>query len=921
MSNLLPGLAGGFSLHGWSRSDVLALIGVLVAIVIAAVPAVRKGLVESCRALLLRAGLPRRKYTGWFIRTWGAYENPYLDDRENLDLSNTFVPLSFTEQGAQRETVSVATAVLGDWGAGNLVIDGAPGSGKSTLMKAYGVGMSMAGWLPGRQGHAIPFLIQLRKLARYGDRQVDIAEYLATEILVSGAGMKQQQARRFLRYSLGKGRVLVMLDGLDEVTADRYPAVLEAVYRFVGDHSPDCPSHLARVIVTCRRQNFLRIREEWVPAIAPRVCSLAPLRNSDIFSYVNKLRPKFKATGGPEGFIQAVRASGTLDLHRVPLILAMSAGLYARKDYFEIPSSIAKLYQAMIDEMLDRHRFKRDPGGNALSFQLSDKVRFLREFALESARRSGGFDEFSRTDLVDQARSLAADLNAVPDPNAFVSEIVERSGLLVDVGESNRYVFAHRSIQEFLAAERLRLAGDSEFLLDRAANPEWRQVMQFYAVGLEQEQANDFLPRLAERNPELAGYCLSGATPSDDVARAVLDGLEPIDDMRLTALAAATMSPRVPVQRMAIDRLQHVLSGPESPLSAISGEVDTLLPLLNSLAGTNAAEIAGLVPAIIAQIPDDPRLVDPLWRCLAAPGIEALPHAPGAIVSRLLTLATSLDGFAELASQDPYTRDFLISDLRGRAYPFTNGLPIDHNLVTLLAWAEYLGVTPQPPNRYFEAKAAGALPRVEGARRRTIVVTPHRPVLLFNAAFSIAAVVVACLVVATDPGQLLRPFGGWTLLILLGVMLTSYGLWAITSVAGNLLGGNWKAFTEVSESSDASSHIPAYLLGYGRDVVAVIGLILLFLAPIAVAVAPLPLMPRSLTAYFVIAISCGVLYWMPLMQGFSRGRRYYLYRPSPYIDMYDDPCCRHWIVAAGRAASPSRVAAAEAAESLSGRVS
>src|SRR5215472_7781872 len=99
MSDLPVLLHSGFSLHGWSRGDVLALIGVLVTIAIAATPPVRKGLAESWRALVLRAGLPRRKYAGWFIRTWGAYENPYLDDRESLDLSNTFVPLSFIEQG------------------------------------------------------------------------------------------------------------------------------------------------------------------------------------------------------------------------------------------------------------------------------------------------------------------------------------------------------------------------------------------------------------------------------------------------------------------------------------------------------------------------------------------------------------------------------------------------------------------------------------------------------------------------------------------------------------------------------------------------------------------------------------------------------------------------------------------------------
>lgn len=577
----------------------------------------------------------------------------------------------------------------------------------------------------------------------------------------------------------------------------------------------------------------------------------------------------------------------------------MSVGLYARKDYFEIPSSIASLYQAMIEEMLDRHRFKRDPGGSALSFQLPDKVRFLRDFALDSARRSGAFDEFNRTDLVGVARRLAANLNAVSDPDAFVGEIIERSGLLVDVGEDSRYIFAHRSIQEFLAAERLRLAADSDFLLERAADSEWRQVVQFYAVGLEQDQVNEFLPRLAERNPELAGYCLAGATPSNDVARVVLDHLEPIDAIRLTALAAATMSPRVPVQQMAIDRLQRVLASADSPLAAISGEVDALLPLLNSLAGTNAAEIAGLVPALIAQIPDDPRLVDPLWRCLAAPGIEALPAAV-AIVRRLITVAASVDGFAELAGQSPYTREFLTADLRRRAYPFTGGLPVDHNLVTLLAWAEYLNVSPDSPNRYFEAKAAGDLPRVEAARRRTVVIAPHKPVLVFHASLSLAGLVVGIIVVATDPGRLLRPFGWWMPPIMLGVIAGSF---LIAVLANRMI----EPAPPAAESSSKRNggHVGFILNDSASDALGLIGIISLLLVPGALVVAPLPLGPRSLLAYFSVAIASNVLYWLPVNDHFEPDRRYYFYRPSPYIDMYDDPRSRHWVVATGESAVPS----------------
>ncbi len=888
-------LAVSWPLHSWSRSDLLALAGILTAIVIAVVPPFRRGLLRCWRVALLRVGFPRRKYTRWFARTWGAYENPYLDDRENLDLSNTYVPLSFRSGEANRETLSIATVVLADRDAGNLVIEGAPGSGKSTLLKAYGVGVIHGSRALARSRRTVPFLIQLRKLARYGDGPASIADYLIDEILVASVGMRPGRAQQFLRYALAKNQVLVMLDGLDEVTTDCYQAVHEAAYSFINDHSPDCPSYRARIIVTCRRQNFLSLHDEWIPAIAGTVCSLAPLRNSEIFSYLNKLRSKFKAVGGPESFIQAVRASGTLDLHRVPLILAMSVGLYARKDYFEIPSSIAELYQAMIKEMLDRHRFKRDPGGAAVYFQLGDKYRFLREFALHAARGPQRFDEFTKADLVDFGRLLAPDLDAVPDPEAFVEEIIERSGLLTDVGETGRYVFAHRSIQEFLAAEELRLADDDGFLIGKAADPEWRQVIQFYSAGLEQRRANTFLPDLSQHNEELAGYCLAGAKVSDDAAAAVLSTLHPIDSVRLAALAAATMSPRLPVQMMAIDQLGQALSRTDSLLLVIGGDVEAMLPLLNSLAGTNAAQIAGLVPQIVEHVPDDPRLVEPLWRCLTAPGIERLP-ASCSIVGRLLTLATSADGFEQLAGQEPYTPAFLTDRIRHQAYPFTEGLSLNHNLVTLLAWADYLQVMPGEPNRYFEAKAVGRLDRVEADRRHTVDFSPFWPARVLSTALVLAAIIAAA-VVLTNPHWLLHPFGWWTLLFIFGIYLGGTLIYVAVILISRILPANSRIriFLGSEEGSDNvnNGHIAWHVTAKWPDLVQVI--LNAFILPLIIVVALLPLLSISFTAYFISALIGGFLYFVLIVDGFSRGHHYYLYRPSPYIDIYDDPRSRHWV--------------------------
>ena len=146
--------------------------------------------------------------------------------------------------------------------------------------------------------------------------------------------------------------------------------------------------------------------------------------------------------------------------------------------------------------------------------------------------------------------------------------------------------------------------------------------------------------------------------------------------------------------------------------SAVTADVDGMLPLLNSLAGTNAAQIAALVPQIVSNLPDDPRLVEPLWRCLTAPSIERLAECR-AIVQRLLHLVIDPNSFEELARQDKYDRDFLTADLRRQAYPFNAGLDHSHNLVTLLAWAEYLDIVTPQLNRFFDAKAAGRLSGIE----------------------------------------------------------------------------------------------------------------------------------------------------------------------------------------------------------------
>ncbi|MBT8226333.1 MAG: hypothetical protein HKP61_19360, partial [Dactylosporangium sp.] len=762
-----------------------------------------------------------------------------------------------------------------------------------------------------------PLLVPLRRFARaVSVPGRTLADFLIQDILVSGWGRSRKDAEAFLRHALLTERAVILLDGLDEVPADRQDAVLEAVHRFVGDRDPRLPTAKARLILTCRRQNFLTLRDKWVYVIKDGVYTLAPLRDAEIFAYLKKLGSRFRDPElGPEAFLHAIRASGTLDLHRTPLVLAMSVGLYAKKTTFEIPSEIAELYGQMITEMLERQAFKADPGTSLLRYSTADKTRFLREFAAGNAegRQELGerFGEFTRAALYRYATDLAAQLDAVDEPVAFVNEILERSGLIAEVGDGS-CVFAHRSIQEYLAAEELRQfdPDGARRLLERARDPAWRQVVLFYTGTTRQSQqaVDTFLVRLAKRDLPLAGHCLAGARATNAVAGQVLHALaervraNDAVPIHLAAMLSATRSARVQVRSLAVFLVRDVLGeviGRPDVFEVLGDDLDGVVQILQALAHTDAVHIAELAPKVAAAAPDDARLVAPLWLCLGVPGIEQQSGA-ARIVERLLTLTMAAEGLTELQRQEPNVPAFVTPALRRRAYPFRQAHPLSSNLVTLLCWAEHLQVIPLPLNRFFEAKreSPDAFARVEGDHGRTQQATLHRPARWLSAAGTVLAAVTVAGLLGADWRIIGRP-GGWLMLwwlilpvIVAPVAFFTCAAWAERQPATSFAGQYLRA--GAAPGQGRSGHAVAE--AYTRFLPGTAAQLLFLLTTPLYGLALLPVFELSEVGYVVAAVGASAVFgWVPFLRAFDREVRFYLYRPNPFSDMYDDGRSRRWL--------------------------
>ena len=385
-------------------------------------------------------------------------ENP-VGPSLSVPLEHAFAPLKLVS-GDLQQSIDLFSHVATNYRS---IVLGGPGTGKTTLMKSLVTSVVKDSCHP-KLNHLIPVFIVLRNLAR-NEHSVNDA------IIAAFAEYHFPGATRFVESALSQGKMIIILDGLDEVGASR-EFVVNQILRFC--EYDDQRDQQNRLLVTCREHAY---QSEDLRSSIQEIVRVEPFANHHMRVFLNGW-PEHKGRSAVNlyGLIQA--DAQIRDICRNPLLLTILTGLYLDADNFKIPTSRNQFYKCALDELLIQRPARRQI---KQLFHADDKRQVLERVALERLETATDFEdpeEFTNEAIRQKAKEVMASDKI--DVREMIKEMIEINGIIRPSREGN-YTCAHRTIQEYLAArEALRTRTTDEVVSHFSDKIDLIEVLYFY---------------------------------------------------------------------------------------------------------------------------------------------------------------------------------------------------------------------------------------------------------------------------------------------------------------------------------------------------------------------------------------------------------------------------------------------------------
>jgi len=343
------------------------------------------------------------------------------------------------------ESISLKEIVNED--ARHCVLLGQPGAGKTTSMKYLCQALCLDEKF-GCEGLSFPIVIRFRDLntAKLSDEATILVDSISNVLglrvgmpdgrkIPASASYRKSIIERLVISVLNSLRVLLILDGFDELTD---PEKRKEAINDIRNLATRLDA--TTMIITSRTGEF----EYSIENLSQY--ELCPLNSEQILLFASRWLGDEQSVAP---FLKQIYDSPFIDTAVRPLTLAHLAAIYERIG--EIPKKPRTVYRKVINLLLEEWDQQRSVKRNSkyANFEVDRKFEFLCHLSFAMMQKM----VFSHGDLINVYDRIYKDYDLEPnEAKQVVNELESHTGLFVQTSYE-AFEFAHKSLQEYLAAE------------------------------------------------------------------------------------------------------------------------------------------------------------------------------------------------------------------------------------------------------------------------------------------------------------------------------------------------------------------------------------------------------------------------------------------------------------------------------------
>ncbi|MBW4594230.1 MAG: NACHT domain-containing NTPase [Brasilonema angustatum HA4187-MV1] len=423
----------------------------------------------------------------------------WLDIFELQDFVQEFDRFGLGEVSQERVSAMLSVATYP-----KLMILGKPGSGKTTFLQYIAQQCNQGKFLSDK----VPIFIRLKNFAEDARETGDFSllNYITQELAYFDICDQQIQTL------LAQGRLLILLDGLDEVREDDSAEIIKKIRKLSEEYYKN------QFIITCRIAAH-QYRFEGFTEV-----EIADFDLSQIETFVQKWFVNIGRHTREDGLAKARQFMQKLELSEnqqirelavTPLLLNLACCVFQTR--LDFPTRRVELYRQGFHILLNRwdeaRNIKRERTCSHLS--LAHKLKLLSGIAATTFKQERYF--FTKTNvqqyIADYLRNLPTDevkSEVLQLSTQAVLKSFEAHGLLVERAQGV-YSFSHLTFQEYLTARSIVTHSEPEIveekllsLVNHLNDPRWHKIFLLTAGML--GNATEFLELIKQHADGLVGF-------------------------------------------------------------------------------------------------------------------------------------------------------------------------------------------------------------------------------------------------------------------------------------------------------------------------------------------------------------------------------------------------------------------------------